>query len=128
MRKGLPLEVLEVYKVAMDIGDIIWDIVERWEYFPEKTLGVQLVNAADSIALNIREGYGRYHYKENRNFCYYSRCSAKETLTACNKARKRNLLTEDEYSLLNEKLERYFRLMYGYIKSIGNSTNDENEM
>lgn len=40
MRKGLPLEELEVYKVTMDISDILWDVVERWEYFPKKTLGV----------------------------------------------------------------------------------------
>lgn len=69
MPKGLKLEELEVYKVAMEIGDIVWAVVEKWEYFPKKTLGAQFVDAADSIALNISEGYGRFHYKENKNFC-----------------------------------------------------------
>jgi four helix bundle protein len=128
MGKGLRLEDLEVYKVAMEIGDIAWEIVDKWEYFQKKTLGAQFVNAADSIAMNISEGYGRFHYKENKNFCYYSRGSAKETLTAINKAKKRNLLSENEFVLLNEKLERYFRLMYGYINSIGNSSADDNDM
>ena len=53
----------------MEIGEIVWNIVIRWEYFEKKTLGVQLVDAADSIAFNISEGYGRFHYKENKNFC-----------------------------------------------------------
>ncbi|TMI72809.1 MAG: four helix bundle protein [Bacteroidetes bacterium] len=46
-----------------------------------------MTDAADSIAFNISEGYGRFHYKENKNFCYYSRGSAKETLTGVHKAK-----------------------------------------
>ncbi|MEO5947988.1 MAG: four helix bundle protein [Chitinophagaceae bacterium] len=87
MAKGLKLEDLEVYKVAMEIGEIVWKVVDRWEYFSKKTLGAQYVDAADSIALNISEGYGRFHFKENKNFCYYSRGSAKETLTVSVKAK-----------------------------------------
>jgi len=124
MKKGLRLEELEVYKVAMEIGDIVWNVVAKWEYFAKKTLGSQLVDAADSIALNISEGYGRFHFKENKNFCYYSRGSAKEALTAITKAKNRNLITEEEFILLSQKLDSYFRLMYGYINSIGNSGSD----
>jgi len=119
MGKGLRLEELEVYRVAMEIGDIVWNLVVRWEYFEKKTLGAQLVDAADSIALNISEGYGRFHYKENKNFCYYSRGSAKEALTAARKARSRDLISEEDFKLLNDKLELFFRLIYGYINSIG---------
>jgi four helix bundle protein len=125
MAKGLRLEDLEVYKVAMEIGDLAWEIVSRWEYFEKKTLGAQFVDAADSIALNISEGYGRFHFKENKNFCYYSRGSAKETWTAIQKSRKRKLLTEEEYTLLDQKLELYFRLMFGYINSIGKAGDNE---
>ena len=121
MARGLKLEDLEVYKVAMEIGDIVWTVVDKWEYFPKKTLGAQYVDAADSIALNISEGYGRFHFKENKNFCYYSRGSAKETLTATAKAKKRNLISEEEFNLLSQKFDTYFRLMFGYINSIGTS-------
>lgn len=121
MARGLKLEDLEVYKVAMEIGDIVWTVVDKWEYFPKKTLGAQYVDAADPIALNISEGYGRFHFKENKNFCYYSRGSAKETLTATAKAKKRNLISEEEFNLLSQKFDTYFRLMFGYINSIGTS-------
>lgn len=120
MAKGLPLEHLEVYKVAMEIGEIAWQIVSKWDYFEKKTLGTQFVEAADSIAFNIGEGYGRFHYKENKNFCYYSRGSAKETLTAVIKAKSRNLISIEEFNILSQKLDAYFRMMYGYINSIGN--------
>jgi four helix bundle protein len=91
MLKGQKLEELEVYKVAMAIGEMVWSFVDKWDYFARKSLGSQYVEAADSIALNIAEGYGRFHYKENKNFCYYSRGSAKETFSATQKARSRNL-------------------------------------
>jgi len=119
MKKGLRLEDLEVYKVAMEIGEIVWNVVDKWDYFPKRTLGAQYVEAADSIAMNISEGYGRFHFKENKNFCYYSRGSAKETLTATTKAKQRNLIREEEFALLSQKLDLYFRLSFGYINSIG---------
>lgn len=124
MGKTIKLEELEVYKVALEIGEIVWTIVEKWEYFAKKTLGCQFVEAADSIAFNVSEGYGRFFYKENRNFCYYSRGSAKETLTAVSKAKSRNLITDEQFNLLSPKLDHYFRLMYGYIKSIGKNDNE----
>jgi len=126
MPKNLKLEDLEVYKVSMEIGEIVWQIVTKWDYFERKTLGAQLVDAADSIAFNVSEGYGRFHFKENKNFCYYSRGSAKETLTGVNKAKTRNLITEEEFISLTQKLELYFRLMFGYINSIGRSGTKEN--
>ena len=125
MGKSLRLEELEVYKVAMEIGEIVWNVVAKWEYFAKKTLGAQYVEAADSIAMNISEGYGRFHYKENKNFCYYSRGSAKETLTATVKAKERSLISEGEFILLSQKLDLYFRLNFGYINSIGNSGPDD---
>jgi four helix bundle protein len=125
MPKGLKLEDLEVYKVAMEIGDMVWQVVMRWEYFERKTLGAQFVDAADSIAFNISEGYGRFHFKENKNFCYYSRGSAKETLTATHKAKARNLIAKEEFLLFTQKLDLYFRLMFGYINSIGRSATEQ---
>ena len=115
----IKLSELEVYKVSMEIGEIVWAVVEKWSFFEKDTLGKQFTRAADSIAFNISEGYGRYHFAENRNFCYYSRGSAYETATAITKARQRNLLSNEEYLLLKEKFSYYQKLINPYIKSIG---------
>ncbi len=119
----IKLEDLEVYKVAMEIGDYVWEIVERWNYFQKDTLGKQFTRAADSIAFNISEGYGRFHYAENRNFCFYSRGSAFETATAVMKTSKRKLISEDEKIFLQTKLTFYLKLINPYIKSIGKTKN-----
>ena len=119
---SLKLQDLEVYKVSMEIGEIAWNIVSDWPPFAKETLGKQFVRAADSVALNISEGFGRFHYKDNKNFCYYSRGSAKETLTALEKAKNRGLVSPETYQLFSEKLVFYFKLSYSYIKSIGAKT------
>ena len=123
----IKLEDLEVYKAAMEIGERAWNIVEKWNYYQKDTLGKQFTRAADSIAFNISEGYGRFHYAENRNFCWYSRGSAFETATAIKKAGKRNLLTDEEHNLLKTKLLLYFKLINPYIKSIGKNKAGSNE-
>ena len=66
----IKLEDLEVYKVAMELGEMVYKSVDRWDNFNKETLGKQIVRAADSIGLNISEGFGRFFYKENKNFCY----------------------------------------------------------
>jgi four helix bundle protein len=73
------LEELEVYQMAETFSDEIWLLVSAWDYFAKDTVGKQIVRSADSIGANIAEGYGRYYYKENRNFCFFSRGSILET-------------------------------------------------
>jgi hypothetical protein len=43
-------------------------------------------------------------FKENKNFCWYSRGFLVETKTACIKAKTRKLMTEEEFNLLLSKL------------------------
>ncbi|MCW3091122.1 MAG: four helix bundle protein [Ferruginibacter sp.] len=85
----IKLEELDIYQLALDVGERIWNIVDLWEWFPKKTVGTQLVTAADSIASNISEGYGRYFYKDRKQFCYYSRGSLLETKNWITKAANR---------------------------------------
>ncbi|HEY4198615.1 MAG TPA: four helix bundle protein [Mucilaginibacter sp.] len=115
------LEDLEVYQLAESFGDEIWFIVNEWEYFAKDTIGKQMARSADSISSNIAEGYGRYHYKENRNFCYFSRGSIIETKGWLKKSKTRKLLTEEQFDLLFEKLQTIHIKLNAYLKFIGKS-------
>jgi len=114
----IPLEELEIYQMAMEIGEIVWAWVDRWEYFPKVTLGKQFVDSADSIAANIAEGYCRFHFKDKRNFYYYARGSLSETKTWTTKSNNRGLITEEENSLLYEKLKTLHKSLNMHIKSL----------
>jgi four helix bundle protein len=113
------LEDLRVYQAAMEIGELVHRVILTWNKYEKNSLGDQFIRAADSIALNIAEGYGRYHYKENRNFCWFARGSLYEAKTANQKAFNRSLISETEFSELLNKLKECHLLLNSYIKSIG---------
>jgi len=117
------LDDLEVYQLADSFGNEIWLKVIQWDHFAKGTIGKQLARSADSIGANIAEGYGRYHYKENRNFCFFSRGSILETKSWLKKARVRDLLSEEGFELLFEKLQSIHIKLNAYMKFIGKSGN-----
>jgi four helix bundle protein len=118
MHEHIPLDDLEIYQLAMEIGDIIWEKVEGWKWLAQKTIGEQVIRSGDSIAANIAEGYGRYFFKERKQFCYYGRGSILETKTWIIKAFRRKLITEQEYNLLLEKLQSLHYKINIYIKKL----------
>ena len=69
----LKVEDLDVYQLAEDLADKIWNICIKWKYFAKDTIGKQLVRSVDSISSNLAEGHGRYHFNDRLNFCYYAR-------------------------------------------------------
>ncbi|HES59648.1 MAG: four helix bundle protein [Calditrichaceae bacterium] len=121
----MKLEELQVYQISMEIGNKVWEIVKAWEHFEKRTLGDQIIRSADSIAANISEGYGRYHFKENKQFTYYARGSLYETITWLSKAKNRNLITTNVFEELKSQLETLNIKLNAYIKSIGKKTTND---
>ena len=118
------LEELQVYQLAMNIAEEIWNIVIRWDYFAKDTIGKQLVKAADSMAANLSEGYGRFFYKENKQFCYYSRGSLFETKTWLIKTHNRKLIKDEEFDNFMKDLDTIGIKLNNYINSLGKKPNN----
>ena len=97
---------------------MVWQIVLRWDSFSKFTLGKQWVNAADSIGQNISEGYGRFHIKDSKNFCYFSRGSLLETITILSKAFNSQLVTAEDFNHLNTDLKELKIRLNNFINSI----------
>ncbi|MBS4032829.1 MAG: four helix bundle protein [Ignavibacterium sp.] len=110
----MKLEELQVYQLSMDLAEKFWEIVINWDYFLKDTIGKQLVRAADSIAANVSEGFGRFFYKENRQLCYYSRGSLFET-----KTKNRKLISENQFEIFSNDIDLIGKKLNGYINSIG---------
>ena len=111
---------MDVYKLSMEICEKVWLIVKKWDYFEKDTIGKQLVKAVDSIAANLSEGFGRYHFKEKKNFSYYSRGSLYETRTWLDKSKNRRLLNDKDFQYFKKNINFIGKMLNGYIKSIGN--------
>lgn len=113
------LSDFKAYNLSMSLGEDVWKAVAQWNYFEKDTIGKQLVRSSDSIAANLAEGLGRYHYKESKNFSYYSRGSLFETQTWLTKAHSRKLITDEQFDKFKEDMRQIGKMINGYINSIG---------
>ena len=112
------LQDFKVYQLAMELGSEVYDIVIKWDYFDKDTVGKQLVRSADSVAANLSEGLGRYHYKERKNFSYYSRGSLFETLTWLTKANQRKLIDQESFEKFEDDINTISIKLNHYIKTL----------
>jgi four helix bundle protein len=110
---------LEVYQLAENLADRLWDIVARWKGLGRDTIARQIVRAADSIGANIAEGVGRGSYQDNRRFIRMARGSLNETRHWLRRAYKRGLLGDEEVSMLKPILDELAPRLNAYLRSIG---------
>ena len=102
---------------------IVLDIYKITKNFPKEELfglTTQLRRSTSSITANIAEGFGRYHYKDKMRYYFISRGSNTESQNHLILAKDLNYITEDQYSILIERLIEGHRLINGLIKSAAN--------
>ena len=112
----LSLEKINAYQKAYSLSNLVWDEVQSWEKFAKWSVGIQFVKAADSIAANIAEGFGRYYKKDKIQFYRYSFGSLEECIDWTKKAKYRSLLGEDEANYFLEESENLKREINHLIK------------
>lgn len=112
------LDDFKIYNLAMKIGEDVWSLVSKWNYFDRDVMGKQLIRAVDSIAANLSEGPGRYHFKETKNFSYFARGSMYETKKWLKKANARKLVSDDTLRELLQELDVLGRRLNTYIGSL----------
>jgi four helix bundle protein len=115
----MDIDELRVYQLAMQLAEKVWDIVMKWDSFAKYSIGKQYTEASDSVGSNISEGYGRFHFKDSKNFLYYSRGSLYETRTWTIKAHNRKLITDEEYKELLTDIHDLGIKLNNYINTIG---------
>ena len=113
--KNYSYKDLNIYKDSMILADEIWTAVSKWDYFAKDTVGKQLVKAADSIAANIVEGYGRHHKKDSLLFYYYSRGSLAETRCWLEKATNRKLISREFYDKVDSTTIKLEKMINAFI-------------
>jgi four helix bundle protein len=97
------LNDFEVYRMAMDFGEDVYNLVMTFNHFNKNTVGIQLVTSSDSVAANISEGFGRYYYKDKMRFYFYARGSLFESQTWIEKSFKRQMFDEKTFiELINQ--------------------------
>lgn len=102
----LKLNDWETYKVAFHLSNFVWNTVVGWESFAKQTIGKQFVRAIDSISANLAEGWGRHGKKDKIKFYRIAQGSCKESFDWNEKAKFRNLLTQEQYEHIFNELDK----------------------
>ncbi len=108
---------LPVYKCCREFRKKISDLVR--EHFPKSEnflLKSQVLDSSRSVTANIAEGFGRFHYQENIQFCRMSRGSLDETLEQIITGYDENYITKEILAAINKEYKECLKQLNSYIK------------
>jgi four helix bundle protein len=108
-------EDLESWKLSRQLRNDIAILVKKFPLEEKYKLTDQLIRASRSVTANIAEGYGRFHYQENIQFCRHSRGSLNEVLDhlicAYDNSYIDNLVLND----YRNRITHILKILNGYI-------------
>ena len=111
--------------VSKNFRKEIYSITKKFPREEVYCLTNQLRRAAISIHSNIAEGYGRYSFKENIQFCRVARGSLNEVLDQLYVALDEKYITQEIFNKLyyqGRETEKAINGYIGFLKSQQNST------
>jgi four helix bundle protein len=108
-------KALRAYRLSRALAADAYAAAETWSVFNQRTVGVQLVRAADSVGANIAEATGRWHQADQRRLLYIARGSLRETEHWILVAQERRLLPSDA----GAEVPELARTLSGLVKRRG---------
>ncbi|MFD2921652.1 four helix bundle protein [Terrimonas rubra] len=114
-------EDLECWKICTDLRRFISTITKNFPLEEKYILTSQMLRASRSVTNNIAEGYGRFHFKENAQFCRQSRGSLYELKDHLIIALDEQYISKEDYGVAMEKFLKCITLINGYINYLVNS-------
>jgi four helix bundle protein len=116
-RKVLDFTDLETWKQARKLRKTVYQLTANFPQHESFGLTSQMRRAAVSISANIAEGFGRYSYQENIQFCRQSRGSTYEIRDHLTTSLDAGYISKQQYESTNQSATSVIRLINGYIKS-----------
>jgi len=108
---------LEVWKAARELRMAVYRVARRLPDFEKYGLASQIRRATTSVTANIAEGYGRYSYQENAQFCRQARGSLYELRDHLSTCADERYIGDQESVELERLAYRVIQLINGYIRS-----------
>jgi len=125
MEQVRSFEDLECWKACTDFRRFIGDIIKKLPPEEKYALASQMRRASRSATNNIAEGYGRFHYKENTQFCRQSRGSLYELKDDLIIAFDEEYITKSEFEEGLQKFEKCVLILNGYINYLVKAENNK---
>lgn len=107
---------IEAWKLARKLRIAVYSVLKKLPTEERYDLASQLRRAAISCTANIAEGYGRFHFQENIQFCRMSRGSMYEIQDHLVTCLDNEYIAKEEYESIWDLSENSIRILDGYIR------------
>jgi four helix bundle protein len=94
----------------------VWDLTKKFPQEEKFRLSDQMIRSSRSTTDCIAEGYGRFHYQENIQFCRQARGSLFELMNQVDTALDCKYIDENYFNKLIDKIQNAIRTLNGYIR------------
>ena len=108
---------LQTWRLARELRKNIYDLTSRFPADERHILTAQIRRAALSVTANIAEGFGRFSYQENLQFCRQARGSAYEMRDHLSAALDAGYMNPEEWNRFDALAQRTIRVLNGYIRA-----------
>ena len=108
-------EDLFIYQKAREFSRKIADIVKKLPSNEKNKLKDQMTRARRSITNNLAEGYGRFHYQENIQYCRQSRGSVYEIIDDLIECFDESYINDKDLRSLKEEACSLIKILNSYI-------------
>ena len=119
-------EDLECWKKARRLRIKISELAKPFPNDEKFGLTSQIVRAIRSVSHNIAEGYGRFHFRENAQFCRTSRGSLYEVLDQVIVANEEGYITENVLKEIRKDILENIKILNGYINYLVKCAENKN--
>ncbi len=109
------LENLTVWKKARVLRNMIFALTSTFPIEENYRLKDQIIRSSRSVSANIAEGFGRYHFKENIQFCRMARGSLFETIDHLYVALDRGYINQMTFDDVYNEINTCLKILNGYI-------------
>lgn len=115
LTKRHSFEDVKAWQLAREFRKEIYAVSKMFPREELYCLTSQIRRAAISVHSNIAEGYGRYNFQENIQFCRIARGSLIEVLDQLYVAQDENYINQDKFTELYDQGRNVEKAINGYI-------------
>ena len=108
---------LVAWKLARELRKKVYELSKKLPAEEKFVLAAQVRRAAISVTANLAEGFGRFSYQENVQFCRHARGSATEVRDHLTTALDEGYLTQKEFTEVDHLAQRTIQVLNGYIRA-----------
>ena len=119
-------EDLQCWQACREVRIFVANLVKSYPKEEKYSIVDNMKRAARSTTQNIAEGFGRFHYRENVQFCRISRGSLYELIDDLITSLDEGFINKADYEQGRKKISTAMALLNGYISYLNRRlTNNE---